>query len=506
MFFLVSAYSISQSYDNNCNPNSIVFFNNWTELRPADSYMRIIKKNNTFYLRTSNEVYTSPNINGPWTNLNFQSQTGSGGNNSLRTLEVTSSGDIVVSTPAAGIYRYTGGSWSSMGLSGAGTNGMFAKELENNRLLVMRAGFLRDLYITDNNGANWTNVTNGNTDWFDCLITDDDDILVSVGNAGLIRSVDNGISFQNINSTIGTSKINSITKDCNGSIYAVTDNGIFSSSDNGSNWSLVSALPISSNSLNQLYSNFIVASEGFYLFHDGTAEVLKVSSNGGGSWDDIMDYPGDISLITYVSEIDGNIVICGLDGIWAKKISYCPSSLFTVQPNSQQINVNDNAEFTVSSSDPQATYQWQTDLGVGFQNLNNVGQYTGVTYDTLNISNVTMSNNNQPFRCIINSGSCPDTSEVAVLTVNDNVGLSDVEQDDLFSIYPNPAHNQITITVSPQLIHSNYVIYDNMGRSVLSGKINSESTLIDLESLNGGVYFLQIGENLKQTVKLMKVE
>ena len=57
-----------------------------------------------------------------------------------------------------------------------------------------------------------------------------------------------------------------------------------------------------------------------------------------------------------------------------------------IQPNNQTININNNVQFITASSDSMATYQWQTDLGVGFQNLNNVGQYSGTANDTLTIA------------------------------------------------------------------------------------------------------------------------
>jgi len=173
-------------------------------------------------------------------------------------------------------------------------------------------------------------------------------------------------------------------------------------------------------------------------------------------------------------------------------------------PTNQTITVNNNAQFTVGSSDPGATYQWQTDLGVGFQNLNSVGQYSGTTNDTLTVSNVTMSNNNQPFRCIINSGSCSDTSNVAVLTVNNNVGINETSQDKLFSVFPNPAQSIINVSAYSLLIGSVYSIYDNTGRIVLSGKLNAESTTIELGNLSGGIYMFTIGENMKQTFKVIK--
>ena len=173
-------------------------------------------------------------------------------------------------------------------------------------------------------------------------------------------------------------------------------------------------------------------------------------------------------------------------------------------PTSQTINSNTNAQFVVSSSDPSATLQWQTDLGVGFQNLNSVGQYSGTTTNTLTVSNVTMSNNNQHFRCIVSYGSCSDTSNVAVLTVNNNIGINEFTQDNLFSVYPNPAQSVINVKADSKLIGTVYAIYDNTGKVVLTGKINSDKTVVELSSLLGGVYLFSVGENVRQTFKIIK--
>jgi len=97
-------------------------------------------------------------------------------------------------------------------------------------------------------------------------------------------------------------------------------------------------------------------------------------------------------------------------------VNDCRLSINT-EPASQTININNNVQFVVVSSDSNATYQWQTNLGLGFQNLNNTGQYSGTTNNTLTVSNVTMSNEDQQFRCIVTSGPCTKTSAVAELTV-----------------------------------------------------------------------------------------
>ena len=356
----VSLFTNGQTIDNYCAGSANPVFSTWTQLAPPDSYMRMVKKNGVYYLRSASEVYSSSTIDGPWTSLNFLSQTGISGNNSLRTLEVTSQDEILIATPANGMYLYSVGNWQPIGLSGTGTNGIFAAELQNSRLLVMRAGFLRDLYITDNQGINWTNVTNGNIDWFDCLITNSGAVLVCVGNGGFIRSQDNGNSFQDISSSIGTTKVNSLTEDCNGNIYAVADIGIFQSSNDGTSWNLISNVPINANNMNSLFSGFLVATEGFYVFNDISDQVFKTSNDLGNSWQDITDYPGDLSLITDISEIDGNIVVCGIDGIWAKTISFCSPT---------------TSSETVTECD---SYTWNTNG----QTYTQSGQYTEVLTNT----------------------------------------------------------------------------------------------------------------------------
>ena len=199
-------------------------------------------------------------------------------------------------------------------------------------------------------------------------------------------------------------------------------------------------------------------------------------------------------------------------GIWNRALNQqeitdlyngCPLSV-NIQPTNQTININNNSQFVTGSSDPSATYQWQTDLGVGFQNLNGVGQYSGTTNDTLTVSNVTMSNNNQPFRCIVTSGSCTDTSNIAVLTVNNNVGINENSQNNLFSVYPNPAQSIINVKTDLKLIGSVYSIFDNNGRVVQTGKINSEFTTIELGNLSSGIYMFNMGENMKQNFRVIK--
>lgn len=176
----------------------------------------------------------------------------------------------------------------------------------------------------------------------------------------------------------------------------------------------------------------------------------------------------------------------------------------TTSPANQNVVINNTAQFTTASTDPMATYQWQSDLGVGFQNLNSVGQYSGTNKDTLRVANVTIGNNNQPFRCIVSFGACSDTSSAAVLTVINANGINETVTNNLFTVYPNPAKSQINVKVDATLIGASYVIYDNIGKVTLSGKIDAENTVIELGSLSGGIYLFSIGDNLKQMFTVVK--
>ncbi len=221
--------------------------------------------------------------------------------------------------------------------------------------------------------------------------------------------------------------------------------------------------PLSTSSYNnQIWNNVIIVMDGingnYNFFLNGILvpslsfsfppnlnyyNASRVWQIGSISFDTYHQYKGDLDDI----------------GIWNRALTQLEisalytgcSATVTTQPINQSVNISNNAQFTTASSDPLATYQWQTDLGVGFQNLNNVGQYSGTINDTLIIANTTLSNNNQPFRCIISSGACTDISAVAVLTVfcnisvitqpiNQSVNISNNAQFTTSSSYPLAAY------------------------------------------------------------------
>jgi hypothetical protein len=122
-------------------------------------------------------------------------------------------------------------------------------------------------------------------------------------------------------------------------------------------------------------------------------------------------------------------------GIWNRALSQQEITLLhqncqgflTNQPSSQTTAANRNTHFSVVSSEPNSTFRWQTNLGFGFQDLQNAGQYSGTQTSTLTVSNTSLQNDNQLFRCIVSTTHCGiDTSDTATLNVNSSSNSNSV--------------------------------------------------------------------------------
>ncbi len=181
----------------------------------------------------------------------------------------------------------------------------------------------------------------------------------------------------------------------------------------------------------------------------------------------------------------------------------CTGGTIITQPTNQNVNIGNNAQFIIASSNFSDTYTWQTNLGLGWQDLSNAGQYSGASNDTLFVNSPTLTNNNQQFRCIVSAGSCKDTSDVGILTVV-NTSINNNSNNYEFLVYPNPAKNQINVKIATNYIGSEFAITDQLGRKVLTGKLNSETSIIELGNLDNGVYLFRVGEKTQQTFKVVK--
>jgi hypothetical protein len=159
----------------------------------------------------------------------------------------------------------------------------------------------------------------------------------------------------------------------------------------------------------------------------------------------------------------------------------------SVQSQPQNFTAYSNpgwANFKCKSTDTAATYQWQQSNGAGWSNLTNLGSYSGATSDSLVIIGVTATMNNYGYRCIV-TGCTTDTSDVAVLTVANGIGLGESKLDKL-TISPNPTNGLVSLNA---VVLGTYELLTLDGRILESGTAKKE---YDLSTYPNGVYNLRL--------------
>jgi hypothetical protein len=182
----------------------------------------------------------------------------------------------------------------------------------------------------------------------------------------------------------------------------------------------------------------------------------------------------------------------------------CDKSI-TQQPIKQGM-FNGNATFTCTTNDTLVNYQWQSDLGMGWTNLSSAGQYIGTTTNTLQVSNVISTNNNQKFRCIIKGNCLTDTTNEVTLRVW-GLGLENEIVDELI-VYPNPSSTQVIIDNGNYSTMGTYTakIVNTSGQQVFQSVINQQQFVIDAKTMGGaGVYTLYITDANNKVVGLKKI-
>jgi hypothetical protein len=80
------------------------------------------------------------------------------------------------------------------------------------------------------------------------------------------------------------------------------------------------------------------------------------------------------------------------------------------------------------------------------------------------------------------------------------LGISEINNRQIFSIYPNPTNSIVTIK-RPSGSPENFKMYDTYGRLVISKIIHSKESQIDISILSEGIYFVRIGMKVSKLIK-----
>ncbi len=312
----------------------------------------------------------------------------------------------------------------------------------------------------------------------------------------LFHAYDNGLIKDSIYIDASQVKLNGkdITKvDTSKYNWQILENGIFKN---------VGKLNISASGKNNLTIRFVIN------FHTALFDSLSGTYNFSVRLRDSKCAVANVDSTQFSLNFNKNPSIDTLSNVYAKKGS--------------------NATFkAVGTNLVNVLFQWQTDVGFGFQNLINNSNYSNVKSQNLLVNNVQLRNHEQKFRCIVNLGSFADTSAIAKLYVLDStvvyvfdtilVSVTDTLiinllpltvppfQLNIVKVYPNPSNGKLFISAnsSNQLQNFEYKIINPLGQNIFQDDFTKVLTEIDLYKWSlKGLYLFNIHE--KSTGKLVE--
>ncbi|MEZ5013950.1 MAG: T9SS type A sorting domain-containing protein [Chitinophagales bacterium] len=78
------------------------------------------------------------------------------------------------------------------------------------------------------------------------------------------------------------------------------------------------------------------------------------------------------------------------------------------------------------------------------------------------------------------------------VVVGEDVAIDSINQNDLLSIYPNPAHNTLYIDIKDNFAECSVYVYSLTGSKVITQYIDNNQTSLNISSLNEGLYAIVI--------------
>jgi len=97
-------------------------------------------------------------------------------------------------------------------------------------------------------------------------------------------------------------------------------------------------------------------------------------------------------------------------------------------------------------------------------------------------------------------------SDFAITRYNNTItGINKInKQVRLLELYPNPANDMIVVKANPNLSDMNYTVSDLLGKVVITGKLTSEATTVNINKLKCGFYFIQVEGQNQQALTFIK--
>lgn len=248
-------------------------------------------------------------------------------------------------------------------------------------------------------------------------------------------------------------------------IYAITENRISKSSNAGSSWTNVTGtLPVGAATLKNLAISNSDPNKVWVVFsgYSATTKVFK-TSNGGSTWTDVYSstLPNlPINTIVHLKNSAQEGIYIGADiGVY-----YIDDTQNSWTEEATDLPRNAIQDLEIYYTSPTTGKLRAATYGRGTWETN-------VSFNTLAVDDVEMS-------------------------------ASDVPR-----FYPNPVkHGFITVRLNKSTPEFDFVIFNNIGQQLTSGKVDANNTVIDLKNNASGFYVIKIKNGNKVYFKKILIE
>lgn len=250
---------------------------------------------------------------------------------------------------------------------------------------------------------------------------------------------------------------------------------------------------------------------GGYITNDITAyadlivqdddKIVCLGSTGGNQ----QGTSGDISMVRFLSNGDVDTTF-GNNGIFS-------TSIDTYEDTASEMAILDNGDFIVGGS------FFDFAGGSGFDGMlfrvTSDGEFdedfastygypgvfdVGITSGTDAVNHLIKTDNNTIFTMGTGNFYSPQSFNVIIQKINIEQSLSNQNYDleKILKIYPNPVEQNFSIKGIKKKY--DYFIYDSLGKEVQKGSVSPDQ-YIKINTLNNGVYFLKVNEQIHKIIK-----
>ncbi len=459
---------------------------NWTQINNGlsngfgsngHSALEFAQIGNTIFIATASGIFSTTNNGNSWTLVNTM-------NTKVKTIAAI--GNQLFSGNRSGVSLSVdnGNTWVNVN-EGLAAQSITAMAVSEDKVFA-GTYFNPMVFSSMDNCLNWSGYnptlsylnTYIGDNVINALIVKDEYVFCGVGNTGVLRSNDDGLTWTTVNNGLNFHDVLSLhVKD--GAIFAGTSNGgVFLSTDNGGNWTAInSGFPVS-------FTGDILTAMHAFTVSDGNIFVATGNSNFNGAI--YFSSDNGENWVSVSSGLDPQNNFNALVSIGNTLFSGSYSGVFKSTDNGDSwTSVNNGLSalyvkcLAVSGNN---LYAGTAGGGV-FLSTDNGANWTSINQglDHLSISTLTVNGN------YIYAGT--QTGSVFLSTINSLVNELPILNLKNIQVFPNPSNTMMKIT---GLIGENHItVYNSLGQVIVETEAENDF-LLDVTKLEKGVYTMII--------------